>query len=263
MALLLCLLLCLLLPAAAVSQGDDPVLAAIAAFNATAHAPIPAPDTGELATLRKGKVVTRLDRGDGEHLRAVGMLLTERSQRALWVSCQDPHFSAEERLIEKVLRRDGPEHAWWYGFLDLPAPFDDRQWVVEVWNNHDAARTTGSWEHPWRLASDGPTLVRPFVERGEVDALTVETVDAAVWVPESEGAWIVIPVDDQQRLLVHHSAADLGGHIPERLVAEYVLRGMDNLLERVDARAESEVPAHYIAPHRPVYSGAGEPIPRY
>ncbi len=217
---------------------------AITAFNAHAAFKLPELTPQQEAQLAAGEVVKMLERGSREGAwRATGMLLTDQPRAAIWLACQDPHFSFVDRATEKQLARDG-DRSTWYAYL--------------------AAATHGmAWEHAWRLNPDGAAMVRPLVAAGEVGALTLEQLDEAVYTPVNNGAWVVISLSGGQTLLVYHAATEVGGRIPERLVAEYTLGGMEKLLRRVEARAIDGIQAHYTGDHEPLVGGDGAPIPRY
>jgi hypothetical protein len=238
---------------------------AITAFNAHAAFKLPELTPQQEAQLAAGEVVKMLERGSREGAwRATGMLLTDQPRAAIWLACQDPHFSFVDRATEKQLARDG-DRSTWYAYLDLPRPMADRHWAVDVWNNHAVAAATHgmAWEHAWRLNPDGAAMVRPLVAAGEVGALTLEQLDEAVYTPVNNGAWVVISLSGGQTLLVYHAATEVGGRIPERLVAESTLGGMEKLLRRVEARAIDGIQAHYTGDHEPLVGGDGAPIPRY
>ena len=254
--------------AALAGSPDVPELrTALTEFNAGATFKLPDLSEAELERLARGEVVGLLRRGDQGVWRAVGLYVTPQPRQAVWIACQDAHFSNVARVTEARLREDpAAGRATWYGHVELPAPFTDRQWAVDVWNNTALAAASGGrdWEHPWRLNPSGLQLVRPLVQRGEVGALTEADIDEAIYTPTNDGAWValVLPTSGQT-LLVYHSATDIGGVVPDRLLAQFVLSGMEDLLRRVESRARDEVPAHYRADHAPIRGGDNQPLPPY
>jgi len=239
---------------------------AITEFNAGAVFSLPVLSEAQLSELSSGRVVSMLTRGASvETWRAIGLIVSPSSQRAVWLSCQDLHFSNAERVIEhRVAGSAASDKASWYGHLDLPMPVSDRHWVVDVWNNHSLSQKTGGrmWEHPWRLNPDGISLMRPVVERGEVAGLALAAFDHAIYTPVNNGAWVAITLPDGETLVAYHGATDIGGTVPGKMVAQFSVSGMQSMLERVSSRA-AEVPAHYRSGHAPVLGGDGQRIPTY
>ena len=255
------MLLLLTLPALAQVALSE----AISVFNATADFPLPVLTAAQETQLAAGEVVKMLERGNREDAwRATGLLLADQPRDAIWLACQDPHFSFVDRATEKRLAKTG-DRSTWYAFLDLPRPMADRHWAVDVWNNHALATATdgAAWEHAWRLNPDGEAMVRPLVEAGEVGAITTELLEEAIYTPVNNGAWVVIALSASQTLLAYHASTEVGGHIPERLVAEFTLSGMEKLLQRIEARATDGIQAHYTGDHAPLAGGDGVAIPRY
>lgn len=253
----------------AVVHAAEPteISAAIQEFNTGAIFALPVLSEAQLDALATGDVLTMLTRGhSAEVWRALGFVVAEAPQHAIWLSCQDPHFSNVERVTELRLAGDASiDRATWYGFLDLPMPVADRHWVVDVWNNHALAQQTDGrmWEHPWRLNENGREMVRPHVVAGAVDGLTEAVFDGAIFTPINDGAWVAMRLSSTETLLIYHGSTDIGGVLPGKLVAQFNASGMKALLEGVVARATQEVPGHYRAGHESVLGGDGQPIPLY
>ena len=130
---------------------------------------------GEL-TSRKSRQSHGSAGGTTQPRRATGLLLSTASRNQLWVSCQDMHFQQQESTTELRVSLSPPDKAAWYGYLDLPWPFDDRHWVVDVYNNHSLAKATGgkAWEHPWTLVPEAraESVMTPIIDQGKVKAST-------------------------------------------------------------------------------------------
>lgn len=254
----------LLISASASAASAEVLQSAVAEFNRGAVLPLPGLSAPQLDQLSRGEPVALLMPGASESVwRSVGLIVAPVPMRDLWVSCQDPHFSNIERVTELRLAGSArTDRASWYGHIDLPTPISDRHWVVNVWNNHALAQQSGGrmWEHPWRVDPDGAARIRPYVERGEVGTLTLAQLDGSIYTPVNEGAWVVIALSDDESLLSYHSATDLGGIIPGRLVGQFNMSSMRTLLLRVVARAD-EVSSHYRGGHAPLFGGDGQLIP--
>lgn len=256
-----------LLLATAYAATPAEIQAAVAEFNQAAVFELPSLSPAQLNQLATGQVVSMLTRKSTSDVwRAVGVMVANASQRAVWLSCQDPHYSNVDRVTEfRLAGGSRTDRASWYGHLDLPVPVYDRHWVVNVWNNHDLARQTGGrmWEHPWRVDADGLERIRPHVVAGAVTGLTEDMLDESIYTPVNDGAWVAIMLSEKQTLLAYHGATDIGGVLPGKLIAQFTASGMQALLERVAARARSEVPQHYRGAHTPVFGGDGELIKLY
>ena len=147
-------MLALLLPVALAGPPVTELTEKLTQFNAHAVFRLPTLSARQLADLSSGQVVRILERPANGDVRAIGLMVVQAEQRDLWVAAQDPHYVAADGLVEWRMASDTQNgRATWYGHIDLPSPFKDRHWVVDVWNNHALHTATGgmAWEHPWRL----------------------------------------------------------------------------------------------------------------
>jgi hypothetical protein len=232
-------------------------------FNAQAHTPLPPLSPDQLEQLADGEVVTLLQRrADGRYL-VVGMARTGVPKEQAWLATQDPHYGTE--VATELALHVEPHASTWYHRIDLPRPFSDRHWVIDVWDNLELAEATGGemWEHPWALRADGMAMVRDRVEKGEAPGLDLETIDAAVETPVNEGAldYIDLPGDDS--VFVYAVATATGGGIPDRIVAAYSRARMHGNVARVVERARHVIPDHYRGDHAPVAGLDGRPLARF
>jgi hypothetical protein len=101
--------------AATLAHGGKPdaiaIRGAVARFNAEAVFPLPEFSRADVARLCRGEVVRKVEKGetDDEPSRAVGLALLEVPRANVWVSAQDPHFTAVDTATEKLLSRAGPD----------------------------------------------------------------------------------------------------------------------------------------------------------
>lgn len=244
----------------------DPLNEAISSFNAMSHYDIPALTGEQLTLLRQGGVVKFIDGGgDGftTPKRSIAYLLTTAPRDDLWVSYLDVHFTIQESTRYHLVASQPPDRMTWYGYLDLPWPFDDRHWVTTSWNNHEMSEATGGrmWEHPWTLEQDWRPQVEPLVDAGQISWMAREVLDASIYLPKNSGAFVTIGLDGGQTLLVYHSTSAIGGSVPEDVMLRYLLRTIDDLVTGVDARAREDVPAHYTAGHEALIGGDGASLP--
>jgi hypothetical protein len=256
----------LLLPGTLLAQTitDGQLSETLAAFNAAAHTPLPELDAGDRQRLLAGEVIKVINpRPDGT-LQVAGLLRIQRPLQDVWIAGQDPHFASPGQATELRMEVEG-DRASWYGFLDLPRPVTDRHWVVDVWNNHDLAAKSGNtfWEHPWTLDERGPGKAEPFIAAGAVRGITTEMAASAIYTPVNSGAWVFIALPDGTTLLSYHATSVVGGNIPDRLVAEFIRMGLEELLRRVERIAAEVVRDHYTPGHFTVLGGDGQPVAFY
>ena len=256
---------CSWLSSPAHAATDAEVVASLAEFNRHAHFKIPVLSAKERSRLLAGDVVKVIDEapdGSGSR-RAVGFILTDASRDAMWASCQDIHFIQNSSVHELRLSLSPPDKALWYGLIDLPRPFSDRHWVVDVWNNHSLAAATEdrAWEHPWSLHAGGVAKAKAKVEAGKVPNTTLKMWEDAIETPTNLGAWVAIELPDGGSLFVYHAATRVAGNVPEGLMLQFVRSTLDATLKSIEARAKTKVPSHYKAGHsHTVIGGDGQPL---
>lgn len=241
------------------------VAAAWAEYRTRATFPVPELDDKELAQLDAGELVKlRLPREGVVPVGAMVLMVTEQSQQDMWLASLDSDQDYPDDFLFFELPVLGSELQRWYGFMDIPAPFDDRHFVVRTTINTEVAAETGGriWERWWRLDETGKATMRPKVEAGEVGKLDLETFDKAEYLPANRGAWIFVRMPEGRLLFGYHTAASLGGAIPDGLVTGYLFRGLDKIALDTQARAEA-MRQHYTGGHKVLMGGTGQPVSRY
>lgn len=251
--------------APAQAASDAQVQVALARFNEHAHYRLPSLSAAQRQRLLAGEVVKVIDEapdGSGSR-RAVGLVLTPASRDAMWLACQDLHFVQSEAVHEYRMSLTAPDRSRWYGIVDLPRPFSDRHYVVDVWNNHELAQQTGnlSWERPWSLVPGAVTEARGFVEAGKVPKTDLSMWQHAVETPTNLGAWVAIALPDGSSIFGYHAATRVGGNIPEGLMLQYVKATLDTTLLSIADRAQAVIPQHYTDAHEDVWGGDGRRVP--
>ena len=245
---------------------SDTIQTHIRQFNQSAHFPIPTLSADQIATLQAGEVVTILDDSAGADAprRAVGYMITEVSKRDLWVACQDPHAVLQSSTKELKTKTNPDKSAHWYGFFDLPWPFDDRHWMVKSWNTQSVAKASNNqyWEHPWDLLPDGASEIRPFIEQGKLPGVTLDLIDDAIYTPVSKGAWGIMDIQPDARLVVYHATTVVGGSIPESTAVRYTVMTLSDMMKGMEKRAIEWVPTHYVGNHVGVLGGDNQIIPK-
>jgi len=207
------------------------------------------------------RIVDEAPDGSGSR-RAVGLIATPVSRDAMWVSCQDLHFVQNSTIHEYRMAFTPPDKSRWYGIVDLPRPFSDRHYVVDVWNNHAlASKTDGrAWEHPWKLVPGGVSSAKGLVEAGKVPKTDLHMYEDAVETPTNLGAWMAIELPDGSSIFGYHAATRVGGNIPEGMMLQYVKATLDTTLRAIEKRARDVIPGHYGNGHTAVVGGDGQRV---
>ncbi len=253
--------------AAAASLSDPELMRAIADWTKRSALPIPMPTVKERALLLQGKVLKKwLPPRPGAPVGAMGMVVTNNGQAEMWLASADgEHMDAESdegKLTAHNLPKKGNEMFRWYGFVDLPSPFSDRHFLIRTTVNAAACDNTDGrvWERTWDLEQGGVETMRPIVEAGGVEGLTVDLFDNAIYVPANMGGWISIRLPNGQTLFCYHASSSVGGDIPDKLVNRMVMMTLTKIMTDVNSFAGG-MKSHYKAGHTAIMSGAGGMVP--
>jgi plasmid stability protein len=147
-----------------------------------------------------------------------------------------------------------------YQHVDLPWPFQDRQWVIHCKKNPALARRSNGriWEHHWSLQADGQQLLRSALDSGRLpDNLHAATRDA-IYLPANRGAWIVFELDAALTLVVAFVDVDFGGRVPDSLLRTFTQRQLKSGFKRI-RDTSTRVDTTYMA-DPVVHDGFGLPI---
>lgn len=208
----------------------------------------------ELSAAAAGRVARRRERLDGTD-RALGATWTDVDRDALWIAILDDACDTlVDGLTERHLPDPPPASKLLFQHVDLPWPFADRQWVIDIRNNPAlfAATDGGLWERTWKLVDD-PAAVQERVPGDDMPA------PDAVWTPVNAGGWLLADAGGGT-LVVYHARVDVGGSIPDDLATAYTMSTLKGLLEHVVERARV-IPDHYDASHAPIQRADGSVIP--
>ena len=220
----------------------------------------------EVVQLADGDLVRRREppAAPGEPQRVVALQWFDVSRSALWIACQDPHLRMDDSIENLRLSPSVEGHTVWYGLIDLPWPFKNRQWVIKVWDHLPLAEATAgeSWEHVWQLDLSQMPEALGAIQRGEAGSLTPSRAEKAVVTPVNHGAWVLIDVDGGT-LLIWHLTSSIGGSIPDRLVVSNAFHSVERLFRTLERLARRRVERHYRDDHPPLLGGDGKPIPTY
>lgn len=248
--------------------GEAALSEAVGSFNARARFPLPKLSAAERQALLAGELVRVFDQPSGAAeapRRATGLLIVNQPRDAVWVAVMDPHYVQSDQATEVRVAFEAPDRSRWYGIMDLPRPFADRHWIVDVDNNHPLAQASDNkaWEHPWRLRPEGPSELPSLLASGKLKGISEDAVAEAVYTPVNHGAWLVIALDEHHTLLGYHATSVVGGSIPESLVARFVHASLSSMLRGAAERAAERVRGHYIDGHKPIVGGDGKPVARF
>jgi len=256
-------------PARAAALTDADLMRTIALWRKHSKLPIPMPSLKERAILLSGKLLKSWlpPRGNAP-VGAMGMVVSDLPRDHLWLGSADGEHMSDEgeeaKLIAHHLPRTGDEMFRWYGFVDLPSPFADRHFLIRTTVNTQLARNTDDrcWERTWALETDGVATMRPIVEAGQVEGLTLSRFDRAIFVPANLGGWASMKLPNGQTLFCYHASSSLGGEIPDKLVNRVVMLTLGNIVNEV-VRHAGQMGTHYTAGHPPIQSGRGGTVPLY
>ena len=194
----------------------------------------------DFVTVSKGKVAKRRIREPGPD-RALGMMWTSIDRNQVWIAIlDDVHDTLVNALTERRLGHSQAGHKLLYQHLNLPWPVQDRQWVVEIQNNLAIADQSNGmlWERSWDLA-DPERMPEPDPN--------------AIWVPVSNGSWLLVPIDGGT-LVIYHTRSAIGGRIPDEVVTRWAMATLDEMMLHITERAAS-IPDHYRGNHEILKGG--------
>lgn len=219
----------------------------------TAHAeqvragsPVPVSLTAnEVGALLRGEVVARRAESP-QGTFATGAVLVDAPLEMAWIAIQDGPHDPNARVRTTWLPGAPPGVRRAYNVLDLPIPFADRQWVMELTANRALFDATGGvvWQRTWH----------------EVDPAFATAPDPhAEWLPETRGAWTLMATDEGT-LMLFSVRTVLGGMIPAALTNTWAVSTLRSSLAHMADRAKT-MPAHYTASHERVMTPNGTTIP--
>ena len=260
--MLLTLYASILTAALAAPDGLEAALAEHAAHST--HA-LPTLSAGDLRKLDGGELVRlRLPAREGVPVVVAGLVVLDLGRKDVWLGTMDPDVEPHGDLHIHHLPLLADEVYRWYGFLDLPTPFDDRHFVVQTTIDRAMAKESAGriWERSWTLEPGWAEVVRPVVASGGVEGVGLERFEDAVALPVNHGTWTAMRLSDARCLLAYQVSLALGGEIPDGLVTRYLFWSLGAVLESVVDRART-MEAHYAAGHTPIAGGDGLPVPLY
>lgn len=225
----------------ALAASPAEVTSAWATFNAGAELPLPDITDAQLERLLEGKLVKyREVAGEDDPQRVVGIQIIQQERSRVWAAARAEDVDYDGAIFWAV---DGaPEgRERWYQWVDIPFPFADRHLVLDVWDNHALAASSDNtiWEHPWEIATGAMALTRDAAAKGEIEGVTPQIYNKSVVVDVNNGAWVAIALGPEETLLAFHAQSVVGGAIPDKLIADFVMMSMGKIYRDLIARAET------------------------
>ena len=199
----------------------------------------------DLARLHSGKTIGRRLESEGEVDGALGIAFMPLSIEAVWVGgLDDRHAQLAAGLTEVWLPGTNTERKILYQHLDVPQPFSDRHWVVQIRSNAGlySASEGKVWERYWDLDP------RPLSELLlELPDGAIELESGTLTTPINRGRWTIVRVGDGV-IVLYEVHTDIGGPVPEELMVRFAMLSLNEFmgtLEEVGRRA----PEHYAGDH--------------
>jgi hypothetical protein len=226
------------------------------ALQAHSRMPVITLEEGAFDELAKGEVV-RFRRQESDTVDgAVGVAWVPYSPEDLWLGAiDDVHQHLADGLTEQWLPGTVPGHKVLYQHFDVPAPFDDRHWVIVIDSNKPLYEASSSviWERTWDLDERGTAALEDVPED------TVEAPEDALWTPVNRGGWLMIPCEGGS-LIVYQVSSDIGGNIPEEMVVRFAMASLGGMIGHLEELAQA-TPEHYVDDHFVILRPDGQPIP--
>lgn len=230
--------------------------------------PVAGLDARSLAQLRDGDVVYRkvsvtharsIDR-DTTTLRIIGYRLIDKPRETLWLAALAYDAGYSHRLTEHLVANNGDGGARWYQHVNMPWPLRNRHWMIETGKDVSLAQDTGDriWEHYWHLVDNTQSRIDALLAQPGVPGVDASAGDKTILLPLNNGAWVMGELGLERTLVILHATMDMGGIIPDRLVASYTSRQLKSMLGKIEHDADT-VWQHYNERYM-IYRGDGTVI---
>lgn len=173
---------------------------------------------------------------DGEAARkALAVAVVGTSIDALWGAINDEvaHVSRSDLTHAEILAGSAcvaPRTV--LQVLDVPWPFDDRWWTVNLTENTAIAAASGG-------------RVRELRWDSNVDASRVTTaagraaIEGTTPLRFTKGAWFLVAIDDTHTLVEYYVWTDVGGNVPADLASKFATTKLDETIKMMADLARS------------------------
>ncbi len=197
---------------------------------------------------------------NGDDFGVLAMKIVEAPRLLVWLALIADSEELDGKFTRAVLSAGPTGSKIRYQHINLPWPFKDRHWVIQVKNNVDIADASdgGIWERQWQLHDRGQQLIDAAYSDGTIVGLTQRNLARSIYLPTNRGSWTVLELGQYQTLIAAFVDLRLGGLIPDGLVRGFIKRelqdgmaSLDDLIER--AHLNTAGPSRY-------YDGWGRPI---
>lgn len=218
----------------------------------------------ELAQLSKGKTIYRklLNKQNpaSTQLRIIGYRVISKPRENLWLAALAYDAGYSRRLTEHLVALHDRGGASWYQHVDMPWPLRNRHWLIRTRKNVDMANESEDriWEHSWQLVDNADQAIDRLLATTAIDGLDSDKARNAIRLPLNNGAWVMAHMDNDTTLVIMHATMDMGGVIPDGIVARYTRRQLAAALKKIERDADtarSRYDSNYV-----IYRGNGSPI---
>lgn len=198
---------------------------------------------------------------DSTTIRVMGYRVIAKPREPLWLSALAFDAGFSRRLTEHFVRFEQDGGAQWYQHINMPWPLRDRHWLIESSKNTPLARLTKGkmWEHRWALSDNADDSIRTLFAEQTVGTLSKDAGDKAVLLPKNNGAWVMATMSDGTTLVLVHATMDMGGIIPDSLVARQTRKQLVQMLTKIEA--DSDTAFERYTQDYLIYRGDGSLIP--
>ncbi|MEM6820186.1 MAG: hypothetical protein AAF578_15510 [Pseudomonadota bacterium] len=237
--------LCLLL--SGVVQADETIIDLLIEYQRASGVPVSGLDQASLSKLYQGEVIYRkvsvTETTDGEEttsLRVIGYRLIQQAREPLWLAALAFDAGYSNRLTERLLETNALGGGDWYQHLDMPWPLRDRHWLIRTEKNTTLAHnsTNRLWEHRWSLVPSASSRVNDLFNEGEFAGISVKQAQKSVPLPLNNGAWVMGAAGPSRTLVMVHATVDLGGIVPDSLVARQTRKNLTKMLGKIEQDAD-------------------------
>lgn len=224
-------------------------------------------DAKTLSELLDGETVYRTikvaenDNEGSTIIRIVGYRLIDAPRESLWLAALAYDGNYSNRLTEFLVTKHDYGGATWYQHVNMPWPLRNRHWLIRTEKNIDVSRQTDDaiWEHHWRLEDDSRKGITRLARRQPIKGLSGEDFRKAIILPRNNGAWVMVETDQQKTLVIIHATMDMGGMLPDGLVARSTRKQLQSMLRKIERDAPDAFANYDIS--YPIYRGDGTLIP--
>lgn len=200
---------------------------------------------------------------DIDAMRAVGLVVVDAPRLLVWLAMLHGSDGQHGRMTRATLSRGRAGSLVRYQHMNLPWPFEARQWVIACDKNVELAAATGGriWEHRWSLEAGGQGALETAYERGSIPELPRTELEKAIYLPANRGAWILFDLGGAQTLVAAYLDVDFGGYVPAPLVRMFAKRQLRASLKALRASSHREYLDYDEMPV--LYDGYGAPISKH